>query len=300
MTRSRTGSPRPGKSCWRTAGGGIVSIYYHPCEFVHKEFWDGVNFRNGANPPRDQWKLPPAKTAEESKIAYQVFEGYVRFIKRFPDVQFITASEAAKLYRDRAQGRNFTPAELKTIAEAVNEDVTFQKRGDHTLAASEIFALLNEYVAERVSGREPAAIECKSTPYGPSNAPPALTTPITADWSQFTRTVLDVNDFLRKQKRIPTSVWLGSQAVPPEAYLVALARVAVGLANGKEPPPTVEIKPAKLAAAAYVADDAPNLWGWVIFPAGFRARRSWSWPNARRGRLNPHSSTHPASGGTDA
>src|SRR5262249_14137386 len=22
-------------------GGGVVSIYYHPCEFVHKEFWDG-------------------------------------------------------------------------------------------------------------------------------------------------------------------------------------------------------------------------------------------------------------------
>src|SRR5207249_11598426 len=51
-------------------GGGVVSIYYHPCEFVHKEFWDGVNFRNGANPPRDQWRLPPAKTPEESKAAY--------------------------------------------------------------------------------------------------------------------------------------------------------------------------------------------------------------------------------------
>src|SRR5262249_4125110 len=26
-------------------GGGVVSVMYHPCEFVHKEFWDGVNFR---------------------------------------------------------------------------------------------------------------------------------------------------------------------------------------------------------------------------------------------------------------
>ena len=25
-------------------GGGLVSIIYHPCEFVHKEFWDGVEF----------------------------------------------------------------------------------------------------------------------------------------------------------------------------------------------------------------------------------------------------------------
>src|SRR5947209_9128563 len=35
-------------------GGGIISVFYHPCEFVHKEFWDAVNFRDGANPPREK------------------------------------------------------------------------------------------------------------------------------------------------------------------------------------------------------------------------------------------------------
>src|SRR5207302_11224190 len=94
-------------------GGGVVSTMYHPCEFVHKEFWDGVNFRDGANPAREKWKLPPAKNGEESQSAYQVFENYIRFMKRFPDVQFITASDAAKLYRDKARGRNFTTDELK-------------------------------------------------------------------------------------------------------------------------------------------------------------------------------------------
>ena len=72
-------------------GGGIISIIYHPCEFVHKEFWDGVNFRGGANPPRDQWKLPRQKTPEETLAAYQNFEDYIRFIQRFDDVKFITA-----------------------------------------------------------------------------------------------------------------------------------------------------------------------------------------------------------------
>src|SRR5262249_39554438 len=88
-------------------GGGVVSIYYPPCEFVHKEFWAGVNFRNGATPPREEWKLPPTKTPEESKAAYQVLEDYVRFMKRFPEVQFITASDAARLYRDRARERKY-------------------------------------------------------------------------------------------------------------------------------------------------------------------------------------------------
>src|SRR5438309_2780492 len=100
----------------QSEGGGLVSIIYHPCEFVHKEFWDGVNFRNGANPPRERWKLPPMKTEQESRTAYEVFENYIRFIKRFPEVRFITATEAAKLYRDKAQGRSFPAAELKEVA----------------------------------------------------------------------------------------------------------------------------------------------------------------------------------------
>ncbi len=252
-------------------GGGVVSIFYHPCEFVHKEFWDGANFRNGANPPREQWNLPAAKTADESKIAYQVFEEYIGFIKRFPEVRFITAREAAKLYRDKARGRKFTPAEIKAIAAEVSDKVTFQKRKGYALSASEVFAVLNEYVLERTNGRDPADLTLKDTPYGPCNPVAALAEPVTTDWSQFTRTAADVADFIAKQGRIPTSVWLGSVAVPPESYLHALARVTVDLVDGKPAPKSVEIKPAKLVAAQHVADDAPNLWGWVIFPRGFRA-----------------------------
>src|SRR5207249_44654 len=59
-------------------GGGVVSIYYHPCEFVHREFWDGVNFRNGANPPREQWRLPPTKSPEQMQTAFETFEAYIR------------------------------------------------------------------------------------------------------------------------------------------------------------------------------------------------------------------------------
>src|SRR5262249_9732138 len=74
-------------------GGGVITTMYHPCEFVHKQFWDGVNFRGGANPPRERWQLPPTKTPEESKVPYQIFEDYTHFMKRFSDVQFITASQ---------------------------------------------------------------------------------------------------------------------------------------------------------------------------------------------------------------
>ena len=94
---------------------------------------------------------------------------------------------------------------------------------------------------------------------------------MTTDWSQFRRTAADVADFIKKQGRIPSSVWLGSTPVPPEAYLRTLAAVAKDLLDGKEPPAMIEVKPAKLAAAKYVSADDPKLWRWVIFPPGFHA-----------------------------
>jgi hypothetical protein len=253
-------------------GGGIISIFYHPCEFVHKEFWDGVNFRNGANPPREQWKKPPQKTPEETRVSYEVFENYVRFLKRFDDVSFITATQAAKVYHDKAQGRKFTEDDVKALAAGVGEGVSFQKRGDYALSASEIFALLNEFVAAKASGGGAPDLDLKGTPDGPSSPVTPLAEAVTTDDSQLARTAVDVADYLKKHGRVPTSVWLGSTAVPPESYLRALAEVVPVLADGKPLPKTIEVKPARFASAKYVADDDPKaLWGWVIFPKGFRA-----------------------------
>jgi hypothetical protein len=296
-------------------GGGVVSIFYHPCEFVHKQFWDGVNFARGANPPREKWKEPPAKSTEETRSAYRVFEEYVRFIKRFPEVRFITASEAAKLYRDRAHEHCFTAAELRRIAKAVGEEVSFQTHADYSLSASEVFALLNAYIdcprganaaplaprgakaaplaprgakaaplaprgadaaplAPRSANAAPLAggLTVTKTPLGPTGRVPLMSETVTTDASQFQRTCRDVSDYLDKHGRIPSTVWLGSRPVPPEAYLAALARIALLRLNGEAMPENIEIKPAKLAAARYVSDDDPQkLWGWVIFPPGFRA-----------------------------
>jgi hypothetical protein len=251
-------------------GGGIVSIYYHPCEFVHKQFWDGVNFLHGANPPREAWQKPPMKTEEETRVAFELFERYVTFIKEQPDVVFITATEAAKLYRDQALGREFNPTELKQIAGKVTSDVTFQRRGNHALAAADVFALLNQHFLDLTAGKA-QSMTLKDTLVGPTGTVPLMKGPIETDWSQLTRTAEDVQDFLGKQGRIPSTVWLGSTGVSPEAYLVTIAHHCTDLADGKNAPKLVEVAPARLAAADHVAADDPRLWGWIIFPPGFRA-----------------------------
>ena len=274
--------------------GGLISLFFHPCEFVHKEFWDAVNFADGANPPVSEWKLPPMKTPEESEQAFKFFEELVVAMKSFPQVEFITASQALILFRDAAQRKSFEPAAIGAIAERVDPEVSFQVHDDYDLSASEVFLLLNKYVAGVIE-KSPHAVVLDGTPTGPSSpfesAP--LAGPIDVPWSQFSRTVLDVNEVLQKSDQIPSAVWLGSRPVPPESYLVALAHVATRLRVRAEPPEMVNIPPARLAAAQYVAEDLPELWSWAIFPQGFRAPRlmsqaklqAWTLKPARNARL---------------
>jgi hypothetical protein len=261
-------------------GGGVVSIIYHPCEFVHKKFWDGVNFRAGANPPREKWQVPPQKTPEETRIAFENFENYVRFMKRFPEVRFITASDAGKLYHDGARPRVFGKDDLHAIAAAVGDEVSFQKGNGYTLAPSEVLQLLTDYL----NRPDATALSLGDTPLGPTGIVSELTEPVVTDRSQFLRTTQDVSSYLARHGRVPSAVWLGSKAVPPEAYLRTLAQVVLALLDGKHVPESIEVSPTKLSVARYVSDDDPKLWGWVIFPPGFRApalmdlarRQSWT------------------------
>jgi hypothetical protein len=258
-------------------GGGIVSIYYHPCEFVHRQFWDGANFAKGANPPREKWKLPEAKTEEESHVAYETFFNYIQFIKRFADVKFITAREAAEIYRDKLTEYRFTDEELNTLARAVGTDITYQRLGDVTLSPAEILYILNgnsfaHMKESKYAGTIKDSIATFPKHFGPVSSPLPMPKAVTVDGRQFRRTSQDVNAYLRAHGQIPGTVWFGSVGVTPEAYLAAAAKLWVTtMAEGKAYPDQIEVAPAKLAAAKYVADDDPKLWGWVIFPPEFKS-----------------------------
>ena len=67
-------------------GGGLISLYFHPCEFIHSQFWD-MNFANGANPPREQWQIFPLRPPDSRERAFHYFEQLVLYMKSFPQVQ---------------------------------------------------------------------------------------------------------------------------------------------------------------------------------------------------------------------
>ncbi len=252
-------------------GGGLVSIIYHPCEFVHKEFWDGVNFRDGANPPREAWKLPREKTAEEKAVAFGNFERYVTFMKHFPDVQFVTATEALQLYRDDAAGHTFSRDELKAIAQKCGSNVSFVQVGDLYLSAAEVFTILNTFVARSMKEDRIDSVRLEGAPFGPGRASIEFKAEQKATTNQMMRTAVDLQDYMARHRMIPNAVWLGSLDVPPEVYLQGLASLTLSLLEGKEVPLEITFKPATLEAGKYVSDDDVKLWKWAIFPKGFHA-----------------------------
>ncbi len=249
-------------------GGGPVSIVYHPCEFVHAKFWDGVNFSRGANPARSRWKIPPMKSKEQIERAFSNFERYVRFIADHPNIRFTTARDAVELYPDRSLGHQF---DVQPLAEtAIERGVTWQVHDEiYALSASEVFLLMLAGHVARLDGDPAPRVRLPFTPLGPTE-PVIDRGRVQTDGSQFNRTARDVLEYVRHHRRVPPAVWLGSQPVGPESFFMALARyVARGETPGDDE--SIVIEPAELAAEKYVASDRPELWGWVIFPPGFRA-----------------------------
>ncbi len=274
----------------RSQGGGTISIYYHPNEWVQTEFWDGVNFRNGANPPRRDWRLPGTRPAAETEQAFRDFEQYVRFIKAQPGVRFVTASELKTLYQDEALSRRFGRDDLLHSARAVEQEISFQRFDGYALSAADVFGMLTNAAAGFVARNEwPAAVTVAPLD-GPERAYAAAiggTRSSTFPWSAFAQAVTDTAAYCRATHRVPAEVWVGSQSLSPAEYLATLAGAIDELIGTGGPPAEVRRRDGQFTADRYVAADSAALWSWPIFPEGFHAPRLMALARLQAWTLKP-------------
>ena len=256
-------------------GGGTVSIYYHPNEWVQAEFWDAVNFRRGASPPPGEWKLPRMRPAAETERAFADFEQFVRFVRAKDGVRFVTATELATLYADRALGRDFRGEDLLAIARAVQKDFDFLKFDGYALSGADAFALLTDAAAGVGTKNLPAAIRLSAI-----DGPAQTFTPSTGQlrsssfsWDAFGSAVRDTAAYIHLHHRMPDEVWIGAENLSPVDYLATLGAVVEQFLTTGTLPAGVDRKSARTTFERYVADDSTKLWGWIIFPEGFHAPR---------------------------
>lgn len=265
----------------RGNGGGLISIFYHPCEWVHQEFWDGVNFRRGANPPREQWKPPPQRTAEETEGAFQRFAGYIDYIRAIPGVRFVTASDLPLLYPDSIRTSGASEADLNQIARALSggglKGVDFLVIGDRAYSVADQFEMLEVAVDDLIEGRQTRFPLKTAGLLGPDSPPRVSRESRQLDWFTFRDAARDVRDFIRAERRVPARVFVGPDAMAPADFLVALASVYDVYQRTGKLPSTEGVLPGKnveLLPERYVAKDTPGLFGgWIIHKEGFRAPR---------------------------
>ena len=254
-------------------GGGIISIFYHPCEWVHQQFWDGVNFSRGTNPPREEWKAPPQRPAEETEAAFQRFGEYIDHIRTIPNVRFITASELPAIYPDTLRREGASEAELNELVQRIASGIDFQVVGNKAFSVADQFEVFTLAVAQLIESKKVKFPITANGLLGPDSLPPANVVE-RVPWPAFRDAVLDVREYIRVHQRVPARVFIGANAVAPADFLVALA--AACAAGRQEAMPSTELvalpKNSVVTPERHIAKDTPNLFGgWVIHKEGFRA-----------------------------
>jgi hypothetical protein len=263
----------------RAEGGGIISIYYHPNEWVHEQFWDAVNFSKGANPPREAWKAPGQLPQAETDAAFGRFEKYLDFQRSLPGVRFVTASDLPTLYRNRVQ---LEGADRTTIADVAQRtaaasalDVIRDPDG-RLLSPADQFWLVTTFLADAIQRNAVPARVSMTTLLGPSEQPPSSAT-LDLPWPAFRDALLDAVDDARVRGQVPSRVFAGARAIAPADFLRAAAGIVASIAGGAAAAPAFPAHVSipggtTVATERYVANDTPELYGgWVIHPEGFRA-----------------------------
>jgi hypothetical protein len=247
---------------------------------VHREFWDGVNFKRGANPPREAWKAPPQRTPEETDAAFERFGAYVDHIMALPNVHFVTARELPEQYPDRVRTEGATQEDVAEIALRLAADnaegVNYAVIGAKAFSPADQFATLADAVVVAFDQGDVNLPVITGGLWGPDGTPPtSRETEMEIPWPAFVAAVRDTRAFVTSQRRVPARVFIGPDAVPPTDFLVGLARFWKAYC---EDPNAAIGRPVRLGrnvellTAKHVAKDTPGLFGgWVIHREGFRA-----------------------------
>ncbi|MBN1508217.1 MAG: hypothetical protein JW955_15315 [Sedimentisphaerales bacterium] len=208
------------------------------------------------------------KSPEEQEQAFQAFERYLEHIVNHPAVRLVTAREIPSLYPDRVYSHPLTRDDIRTIAEAFQKRLSFVDLSTRVVSAAEGLSALSQFVAEIDNDSRPAQVSVEFA-YGTASKPQRFITTGTFSWNAIREAARELVDAVRATRQLPALMGVAGQPVRPEDFAVTLAGVvASGRYSGDSP-----LRQGELEAARYAADDSPRLWGWVIFPEGFRAPR---------------------------
>jgi hypothetical protein len=252
-------------------GGGVISVFNHPCTLVTEEFWDGVNFSNGKNPSQGLIK-PRMKSNDAIEAGYRDFSDFVHYVISFPGVKVITARDALDIYSDKLDGKILSKEEVLKILASTHEGMSFYKGNEITLSPAEIFWLAASCLRGLVTeSRMPDAVRARRV-LGPTEEFFHSGSSESIRWKDFAESCIQVAGYIEGNGIIPSRVKVGKLTLSPSAYLkMAIGAIGCMTREGRAPS-TLAAQNGMLETATYISEEgARDAWKWVIFPEGFAA-----------------------------
>jgi hypothetical protein len=229
------------------SGGGLISTYYHPNEFVHTQFWDAVNFADGAVRDRKDWVMPKRRSHEEAERCFAILTAYAKHAQKTPGVQFIAADDLLRIYANPIP----PPVDKLTLARHVKESINYLSTASGDLSAADILLELLGLPARYVDG----PVSAETTTYTPDTIPDFL----------FDASVRDVRSFIETNNRLPNEVFLGPQTLSLGDFTATLAEHLLSAGP-------IRVVHGKLGFEQYVSTNAEGSFRWPIHPKNFAPR----------------------------
>lgn len=228
------------------AGGGVISTYFHPTEFVTTEFWDAVNFKDGESRNRSEWIRPHRRSTAESERCFRVLRAYVEQAKRTPGVQFVTAQDMLQLY-----GSPIPPQiDERKAADHLKQHITFLQTEDGVFSAADLLLALMKLPPQIVDGPTARA----KTTYSSDTVP---------EWL-FEQAKKDAASFISVHHRLPSQVFLGAETLSLPDFTATLAGHVLS-------PGPVRVLRGNVEFEKYFSTDSRGSFQWPIHPKGFAA-----------------------------
>ena len=227
-------------------GGGVISSYFHPTEFVTTEFWDAVNLRDGAARERSTWERPRKRAPEDAEHCFRTLRTYVETARQIPEVRFVTAQDLLQLYR----GPVPPVVEKRVAAAQLKEHITFLKTETGEFSAADLLLSLLDIEPMVVDGPASRGV----TSYAGATIPRWL----------FEKSKADAASYVSAHQRLPSEVFVGSDTL-------SLPDFAATLAGATASNESISVMHGHIEFEKYFSTDASGAFKWPIHPKNFAA-----------------------------
>jgi hypothetical protein len=251
------------------ATGGTVSILFHLHTIVNRKFWDEVNFARGLNPSREEFARPPPQSAEVTQRAYRDFEKFIKYLKSFGDVEFITASDAASIFRDSPMQTRVDLETLKKLLNSTRREIRCRKVNEAYLSPAQIFHLATKAAAEYAESASFPADYVLRQPLGPlSKRSTSGSRTLTA------HSLLDASkkalEITENEGYIPSEIIVEKTTLSPEDYLVTVCSLLLQIIEERRTPERLRVKRGYMVQAMHIKARAfREACKWPVLPLSF-------------------------------